>query len=231
MISNRILIVENNTISANEIRVAIESLGYEDIRVVYFGKEVLKELNLFKPDIVLISINVDKINEIETAKKIKQNFELPIIYLIDKYDEKFIEKSLLTETDYYILKPLNGTAFNNTINIINKKLNENKEMLPKLMDNLPGMAYHCKNDQNWTMEFVSSGCYALTGYKESNIILNKKISYNSIIHPEDRSKVKTAVDKGLNKKKSYEITYRIITANNKIKYVWEQGRRYIFRKE
>ena len=46
MISNRILIVENNTISANEIRVAIESLGYEDIRVVYFGKEVLKELNL-----------------------------------------------------------------------------------------------------------------------------------------------------------------------------------------
>ncbi|MBZ2165263.1 PAS domain S-box protein [Methanobacterium spitsbergense] len=224
MISNRIIIVENNTISANEIRVAIEYLGYEDIRVVYFGKEVLKELNLFNPDIVLISINVDKINEIETANKIKQNFEFPIIYLIDKCDEKFIEKSLLTETDYYILKPLNGTAFNNTINIINKKLNENKEMLPKLMDNLPGMAYHCKNDQNWTMEFVSSGCYALTGYKESNIILNKKISYNSIIHPEDRSKVKKAVDKGLNKKKSYEITYRIITANNKIKYVWEQGR-------
>ena len=57
MISNRILIVENNTISANEIRVAIKSLGYEDIRVVYYGKEVLKELNIFKPDIVLISIN------------------------------------------------------------------------------------------------------------------------------------------------------------------------------
>ena len=42
MISNRILIVENNTISAYEIRVTIESLGYEDIRVVYFDKEVFK---------------------------------------------------------------------------------------------------------------------------------------------------------------------------------------------
>ena len=73
-------------------------------------KKFLNELNLFKPDVVLISLNVDKINEIETAKKIKQNLELPIIYLFDNYNEKFMEKSVLTENDYYILKPLNGTA-------------------------------------------------------------------------------------------------------------------------
>ena len=72
MFSNRILIVKNNTINANQIRVAIESLGYEDISVVYFGKEVLKELNVFNPDVVLITINIDKINEIETAKKINR---------------------------------------------------------------------------------------------------------------------------------------------------------------
>ena len=150
---------------------------------------------------------------------------MPIIYLIDNYNEEFIEKSIvLTGNDYYILKPLNGTTFNNVIKIINKKINENKELLPKLMDNLPGMAYHCKNDQNWTMEFVSSGCYALTGYTESDIILNKKISYNSIIHPDDRIKVKKAVDKGLNGKKPYKVTYCILTANNKVKNVWEQGR-------
>ncbi|MCG8696824.1 MAG: hypothetical protein MI922_02125, partial [Bacteroidales bacterium] len=36
-------------------------------------------------------------------------------------------------------------------------LEESERRLKRLMSNLPGMAYRCLNDDNWTMEFVSEG--------------------------------------------------------------------------
>lgn len=38
---------------------------------------------------------------------------------------------------------------------------------------IPGMAYRSKNDIDWTMEFVSEGCYELTGYKPESLISDK----------------------------------------------------------
>ena len=42
-------------------------------------------------------------------------------------------------------------------------LRESQRKLSTLISNLPGMAYRCLNDQNWTMEFISEGCFELTG--------------------------------------------------------------------
>lgn len=54
------------------------------------------------------------------------------------------------------------------------------------MSNLPGMAYRCANNVNWTMEFVSDGCYQLTGYRKDELVNDKVVSYAHIIHNEDK---------------------------------------------
>lgn len=72
-----------------------------------------------------------------------------------------------------------------------ERLRESKRQLATLMGNLPGMAYRCRNDKNWTMEFVSSGCLGLTGYYDKQLTYNAKISYADLIHPEDRNMVWT----------------------------------------
>jgi len=100
---------------------------------------------------------------------------------------------------------------------------KSEKELSTLMDNLPGMAYSCLNDENWTMKFVSNGIVELTGYTPDEIIENKIISFNDIIHPDDREKVWNTVDSVLELKKQYQITYRIIAKNGDIKWVWEQG--------
>lgn len=104
-----------------------------------------------------------------------------------------------------------------------KRLRENEKMLSALLDNLPGMVYQCKNDGNWTMLFVSNYCKELTGYRPDQLINNRVVSFNDLIHPDDREFVNENVEIALEKESNYELKYRIITSDNKEKWVWEKG--------
>ena len=102
-------------------------------------------------------------------------------------------------------------------------LKESQRRLTTLISNLLGIAYRCKNDPDWTMEFISNGCYSLTGYMAEEIIGNARLSYNQIIHPEDRKSVLDIIHNALENKKSYQLSYRIISAGGEEKWVLEQG--------
>ncbi|MBE9149778.1 EAL domain-containing protein [Coleofasciculus sp. LEGE 07092] len=103
-------------------------------------------------------------------------------------------------------------------------LKESQRMLSTLMSNLPGMAYRCHFDEHWTMEFVSEGCFSLTGYSPQDLIANRTISFAEIIHPGDRDRIFQEVQGALQQNQPYQLEYRIITATGSQKWVWEQGR-------
>jgi len=92
------------------------------------------------------------------------------------------------------------------------------------MSNLPGMAYRCRNDRLWTVEFASQGAMELTGYQPEDLVGNRKISYASLIHRDDRERVWNEIQSCIRNKRPYQLTYRIITAQLREKWVWEQGR-------
>lgn len=97
-------------------------------------------------------------------------------------------------------------------------------MLSTLMSNLPGMAYRCRNDEHWTMEFVSDGCKPLTNYAPEELIGNRKIAYAELIHPSYRQQVQEIVEKNLARRQAFELTYPITTADGRDRWVWERGR-------
>jgi PAS domain S-box-containing protein len=103
-------------------------------------------------------------------------------------------------------------------------LKEKERTLKTLISNLPGVAYKCRNDSKWTMEFVSEGCLELTGYPSEDLIMNNKISYNDLIHPDDRQRIWDNVQESVKENKPFKLVYKINTADSKQKYVWEQGR-------
>jgi len=104
------------------------------------------------------------------------------------------------------------------------ELQESRRAMSTLVANLPGMAYRCLNDPTWAMEFVSDGAFELTGFMAADLIDNAKVSYNDIIHPDDRERIWDAVQKAVKDYEYFEFTYRIITKNGKEKWVWERGR-------
>ncbi|MBE9468126.1 MAG: PAS domain-containing protein [Bacteroidetes bacterium] len=92
-----------------------------------------------------------------------------------------------------------------------------------LLQNLDGMVYHCKNDNHWTMEFISDSCFNLTGYKPEEFIQNKKLSYNDIILPQYQNYLWKTWQKQLKKHEVLEYEYEIKTASGEIKWVLEKG--------
>ncbi len=112
------------------------------------------------------------------------------------------------------------------ITLIKQAMNNSRQreyQWANLISNLPGMAYRCKNDKNWTMEFISHQCKEITGYMPSDFINNTKIAFNDIVLQEDREYVWNSIQDALEKKESYEINYRITNKENKIRWVWERG--------
>lgn len=102
-------------------------------------------------------------------------------------------------------------------------LREKERMLTTLMSNLEGMVYRCRDDEHWTMEFVSDGCQALTGYRADELVGNGRISYETITHPEDRQRVRAGIRDALEDRRRFFVEYRIVTAENAVKWVWETG--------
>ncbi|MHC1774410.1 MAG: ATP-binding protein [Lentimicrobium sp.] len=116
-----------------------------------------------------------------------------------------------------------------SLNITERKRNEialldYQAILNNLMNNLPGMAFRCLNEANWTMEYVSPGCKKLTGYSAAEIINNKRIHFGDLILEEDRKKVWDKVQNALKIHRIYRIEYRIVAKNGIVKWVLEQGR-------
>jgi len=108
--------------------------------------------------------------------------------------------------------------------VAKETLAENRRVLDTLMNNLPGMVYRCRNDHDWTMEFVNKGCLDLTGYLPDDLIANRMVSYASLIVPEDRQRVEDEVQQGVTSQRPFQMEYRITDRAGAVRWVWEQGR-------
>lgn len=104
---------------------------------------------------------------------------------------------------------------------ITEALQESERSKSVLLSHIPGLAYRCLNDEYWTMEFVSDGCLDLTGYRPSDLIGNKTISYNDLIDSQYRDILRRQWDQVLLKHDNFRAEYQIITQDNQVKWVLE----------
>jgi diguanylate cyclase (GGDEF)-like protein/PAS domain S-box-containing protein len=107
-------------------------------------------------------------------------------------------------------------------NII-ESLKESERSKSVLLSHLPGIAYRCKYDREWTMLFLSEGCYKLTGYKPEELVNNKSLSFNQLISPEYRDIIWEEWGHVIVSQKPFQFEYEIICASGERKWVWEMG--------
>ncbi|MEI6349009.1 MAG: PAS domain S-box protein [Bacteroidota bacterium] len=104
-----------------------------------------------------------------------------------------------------------------------ENLNEIQRKLANLMGNLPGLAFRCMNNRDWTMLFMSEGCFELTEFYPQELIGNQLNSYGKLIHQDDVEMVWQNVQIAVNNHTVWQIEYRIHTKDGIEKWVWERG--------
>jgi len=104
-----------------------------------------------------------------------------------------------------------------------EEINLRNQQYFTLISNLQGMAYRCKNDKNWTMNFISQGCKDLTGYTSNDLINNNKMSFNDLVLPKHQNELWNVWQKHLKQKKKVTIEYQIKRSDGKIRWVHETG--------
>ncbi len=102
--------------------------------------------------------------------------------------------------------------------------NQRERLLSMLLSELDGMVYLGRVDEHWTMEFASQGCHQLTGYRAEQLVMNRQVSFVSLIHPDDRQRVHDEIHSALARASAFVLEYRIIHADGSERWVTERGR-------
>lgn len=114
----KILVVEDSSIVALDIQHSLQNLGYEVIGIASSGEEALKKVRKTLPDLILMDIKIDgKYDGIETAARIKENHDIPIIYLTAYSDQDTLTRAKITEPLGYIIKPFEEQELHTVIEV------------------------------------------------------------------------------------------------------------------
>jgi PAS domain S-box-containing protein len=92
-----------------------------------------------------------------------------------------------------------------------RDLAESDRSLQTLLANVPGIAYRCANDPDWTMYLLSDGCTAVTGYQPGELLGPSSPTWGEIIVPEDAEGAWDSIQSALTTHDAWTKTYRIRT--------------------
>jgi PAS domain S-box-containing protein len=105
----RILIVEDDQHTAAYLELNLQQSGYRIAGIAHNGAEALRLLASTSPDIIIMDIVLPgEIDGIETANRIRQQRDLPILYLTAYADQSQFERAQITDPSAYLLKPFNS---------------------------------------------------------------------------------------------------------------------------
>ena len=112
----KIIIVEDEKIIAEDIKWTLINFGYDVVGMVSEPEDILPTVREIKPDLILMDIKLgNKFEGVDAATRIKNELNLPVVFLTAYSDSDTIKK-VLTSTPYgYLLKPYNEKELRATI--------------------------------------------------------------------------------------------------------------------
>lgn len=111
-----ILIVEDDEITALNLKISLQKQGYVVVAMCDNVEDAKKEIGNFNPEIIIVDISLqDSTDGIELAREIRSVYYIPFIFLTSHTDDDIITEAKATEPYGYIVKPFDPNSLHATI--------------------------------------------------------------------------------------------------------------------
>ncbi|PKL67448.1 MAG: hypothetical protein CVV28_06210 [Methanobacteriales archaeon HGW-Methanobacteriales-1] len=229
MLTKKILLVEDESIEALDIKRTLESFGYEVPHISFSGEEAVDKALEIMPDLILMDIILKGESKgMNAASKIKE-LNIPIIYLTAHFEDSKIEKKKFTESYSYIIKPYDPNELKYAIelaiykNQTEKELKQSEKRFRQILENSLDAAYRRNLDID-EYDYLSPVIEQVLGYSTEEFISLPSTKILELIHPHDRENVDNIFVNALSgKTKTYNIEYRFKQKDGQYKWVNDFG--------
>ncbi|MDH5506623.1 MAG: diguanylate cyclase [Anaerolineae bacterium] len=171
----QILIVEDESIIAMEIEDRLIAQGYIVQGKAASGVDALERVSVGRPDLVLMDIVLKgPLDGIQTAARIRDDFDIPVIYLTANADEKTLDRAKVTEPYGYLIKPFEERELHTTIEMalykhsMEKKLRESQQWFSTTLNSVTEGVI--ATDVNGFVTYMNQIAEDLTGWRQDDAV-------------------------------------------------------------
>lgn len=195
MAKTNVLVVEDESIVSKDIQHSLKKLGYNVVGAAASGEKALEIVSESKPDIVLMDIMLKgAMNGIETAAKIKEEYNLPIIFLTAYADESTLAKAKVTEPYGYIIKPFKEIDLHTSIEMAlykhtkEREVERERDLLFSIVENKDSKDFIFVKSNSRLVKLRTEDIYFIEALKDYVVIntLNSRYTIHSTMKDIER---------------------------------------------
>ena len=200
----RILVVEDESIVAMDIKHRLESLDYEVPEIISSGEEAVLKAKETQPDLVLMDIVLKgELDGIDAAQLIKDKYDIPVVYLTAYSDEKTLKRAKITGPFGYIIKPFEDRELHSAIEIalykhkMESKLKQNEMWLSTTLESIGDAVI--TTDKEGYITFMNPIAQKITEWSMNDALEKSLETIFKIIDEKSRSPIMNSVKNILQK--------------------------------
>lgn len=175
MSGTRVLIVEDQSVIALDLKARLAALGYVVSGPVSTGEAAIQQAALAHPDVILMDIILKgQLDGVDAAARIRESLGIPVIYLTAHSDEQTLQRARVTEPHGYILKPFEDREVVTAIEMalykhsMERKLKQTERWLAAVLRSIGDAVI--ATDAEGRITFMNPVAEALTGRTQADAI-------------------------------------------------------------
>lgn len=190
-----VLVVEDESIVSKDIQYSLKKLGYNVVGVAATGQKAIDLCGEKLPDIILMDIMLKgDINGIEASTRIKESYNIPVIFLTAYADENTLSKAKVTEPYAYIIKPFKEIDLHTSIEMAfykhSKELEilKERDMLYNIVENKENKEFIFVKSKSRLIKLNTKDIFFIEALKDYVVIntLNKRYTIHSTMKDIER---------------------------------------------
>jgi len=195
MADARVLIVEDDGITARYVQGCLRGHGFRATTVVASGRDALRQAAALEPDLMVVDIRLreEDLDGVETVRRVRQRSDVPVIYLTGYSDDDTIRRAGATSPQGYIVKPFQQRELIAAVEIALRDRGRRSaaaegEPYRSIVENQVEMV--CRFRPDGTLTYANPACCQAFGKSPEELLGS---SFWSLVAPPDREAVQRRV--------------------------------------